>query len=94
LGEISGMRKKMASIPQAKPKREIPNEPPEWFMQQVWLDMQELKDEWCRKIDVRTTIQGWAIGAMASVLLVTALVVFELHPQDIADGLAKFFGVQ
>lgn len=80
----------MAAIPQSKSKYAPPDgKTPEWLIQEIYKDVKEIKEEWCPRIS-RTE---WIVGILSGVLAVVGFTVFMIHPQDIADGLAGFFGI-
>jgi hypothetical protein len=92
LGAIEG-RKRMAAIQKAR-KQENKYEAPkkatqDWLLREIYKDTKELKEVWCPRV----SRLEWLFGGMAIVLGVVSLIVFMIHPQEIADGIAKFFGI-
>ena len=83
----------MASIQKAR-KQENKYDAPkdatqDWLLREIYKDTKALKEIWCPRV----SRLEWLFGGIAFVLSVVGLTVFMIHPQEIADGIAKFFGI-
>jgi hypothetical protein len=83
----------MATIQKAgKPesKYEAPKKASQdWLLREIYRDTKELKEVWCPRV----SRLEWLFGGVAFVLAIVGFTVFMIHPQEIADGLARFFGI-